>query len=775
MTSKNSSSNSSAQPANRQISLWQLTRKIVKRHIWLPVLALLGFVLAFPVATALVINNFMAYSEDWQRVKLWCGDLLIMWQGFSACIIVVGALLSAFVLFRYLHVRKQVDFYHSLPVRREQFFFSNLMAGLLVFLAPYLVATLLNLLVLAVSGWLSYLNVGQYFTYILFNVLVYLLFFGCGSLAMQLSGTMPSAIKVLLLTFGLAPLLSGMFELLGACFFDTWVSFFSPASVVLLKASVLERYVWVSALASSPHPFAWQDWLAALLLTAGTLGVSLWLYQRRRSEAAGSTLAFAWQKPFYKYPLVVCGGLMLGVFFFLMGDRSPLWMYFGAVLGTMFMALLLEIFIRSDFKAVKQGWKAALATSVAVCVLLSVYAFDLTGFDNKMPDGDRVQTVYVSSNSLNSVFGDSYYNDYYLDDQDFFETYWTFSTAKFLERTDMLQFSEPENVAAVLRMVDKAQNTSPEFDYDSYDWDVPVMTDNMLVICKMNNGSVSARRYWTYNVLDEAHQQAFEQLVGSQEWREQLTVNNIPLDKLVVTSLESYALGQTESLYLQDRPNDDLARQLVLAIQADYAKLSADEILYSAPLGSVEISTYESREYIPEEHWYNYTGMRRYDVMIFPQMTETIALLNERFDNIMQPNFDLTNIIEVSEYRQVSMREVQLAEAAAEAYEEEDPAKTMPTPVVETTEGDSSAVAVYRPETDAAAIERILQNSVRERAIWNCGFWTPRMFDTYYVVTYYDNGEYDKDVTYDERRDVLTSTLYPRPDKAMWNRLIYGK
>lgn len=503
MTSKNSSSNSSAQPANRQISLWQLTRKIVKRHIWLPVLALLGFVLAFPVATALVINNFMAYSEDWQRVKLWCGDLLIMWQGFSACIIVVGALLSAFVLFRYLHVRKQVDFYHSLPVRREQFFFSNLMAGLLVFLAPYLVATLLNLLVLAVSGWLSYLNVGQYFTYILFNVLVYLLFFGCGSLAMQLSGTMPSAIKVLLLTFGLAPLLSGMFELLGACFFDTWVSFFSPASVVLLKASVLERYVWVSALASSPHPFAWQDWLAALLLTAGTLGVSLWLYQRRRSEAAGSTLAFAWQKPFYKYPLVVCGGLMLGVFFFLMGDRSPLWMYFGAVLGTMFMALLLEIFIRSDFKAVKQGWKAALATSVAVCVLLSVYAFDLTGFDNKMPDGDRVQTVYVSSNSLNSVFGDSYYNDYYLDDQDFFETYWTFSTAKFLERTDMLQFSEPENVAAVLRMVDKAQNTSPEFDYDSYDWDVPVMTDNMLVICKMNNGSVSARRYWTYNVLDE--------------------------------------------------------------------------------------------------------------------------------------------------------------------------------------------------------------------------------------------------------------------------------
>ncbi len=240
MTSKSSSSNKPAVAANRQITIWQLTCKVIKRHIWLPVLAMLGFVLAFPVSTALCINNFMSYN-GWNNVEPFCRDLLLLWQGFSVCIIVVGALLSAFVLFRYLHVRKQVDFYHSLPVRREKFFFSNLLAGLLVFLAPYLAAILLNFLVLAVSGWLSYLSVGHYLQYILFNVLVYLLFFGCGSLAMQLSGTMPSAFKVLLLTFGLAPLFACMFELLGACFFDTWVSFFSPVSVVMLKASVIER------------------------------------------------------------------------------------------------------------------------------------------------------------------------------------------------------------------------------------------------------------------------------------------------------------------------------------------------------------------------------------------------------------------------------------------------------------------------------------------------------------------------------------------------------
>ena len=68
MTSKSSSSNKPAVAANRQITIWQLTCKVIKRHIWLPVLAMLGFVLAFPVSTALCINNFMSYN-GWNNVE----------------------------------------------------------------------------------------------------------------------------------------------------------------------------------------------------------------------------------------------------------------------------------------------------------------------------------------------------------------------------------------------------------------------------------------------------------------------------------------------------------------------------------------------------------------------------------------------------------------------------------------------------------------------------------------------------------------------------------
>ena len=49
------------------------------------------------------------------------------------------------------------------------------------------------------------------------------------------------------------------------------------------------------------------------------------------------------------------------------------------------------------------------------------------------------------------------------------------------------------------------------------------------------------------------------------------------------------------------------------------------------------------------------------------------------------------------------------------------------------------------------------------------------MYDTYYEVSYYDDGEYVEDVAYNANRDLLTITLYPTPNRELWNRLIYGE
>ncbi len=746
-------------------SLWRLTLKSIKRHIWLPILALLGFVLAMPVASALAINNFSDWYFDEDPVQKlsyytnWASDLMVMWQMFSASIIVVGAILAIFVMFRYLHVRAQVDFYHSLPVRREQFFAANLLAAFLVFLAPYLLATLLNLLVLGVSGWTAYVNIGLYMQFVLFNIVVYVLFMACACLAMQLSGTMPSALKILVMTFGLAPLLAGMYELLGGVFLQTWVSMFSSISIVLLKASVVERYFMVGAMArgdwwAADHVqiICWQDWLAAILLTVVMLAFSLVLYRRRRSEAAGSTLAFGWQKPFYKYPLVVCSGIMLGVFFYLAGESSILWLYFGAILGTMFMALLLEVFIKSDFKAVKKGWRSALVASVAVCLLLSAYAFDWFGFDRSCPDADKVEVVSVYSTNLQNLTGDyyGYWND------DFWENYWRLNRTDALSAYNHLVFAEPENVAAVFALVGNAQNLE-SFASDQYGF--PYVSDNLRVYYKMKNGSMRARSYWTVDCLNGASQQAYETILASDEWRRQLAVNRLDLEHTVVCSLDSYQLGRSDDyLYLQDLKSEDEWQHFLQTLRSEYAKLTADDLLYSSPVGNLELGEYKERTYNPENGYYDYRGMSRYDVKIYPSMTDTIALLNQLTDNMLAADLDINEVVEIREYRKWTEAD----EGAAM------PAEDYITEKAQTSNQDG-LVASYRPETDAAKIEEILQNTVTDSAFWHTGLFGDSMVNTYYEVNYknavtWDNG--------DEEIELKMRTLYPKPSRELFASFI---
>lgn len=756
----------------KAFSLWRLTLKSIKRHIWLPILALLGFVLAMPVCSALAINNFTNWYFDEDPAQMfsyytdWAGDLVVMWQMLSACIIVVGAIMAVLVMFRYLHVRAQVDFYHSLPVRREQFFAANLLAAFLVFLAPYLLATLLNLLVLGVSGWTAYVNMGLYLQFVLFNIVVYVLFMACACLAMQLSGTMPSALKILVMTFGLAPLLAGMYELLGGVFFDTWVSMFSSASIVLLKASVVERYFMLSAMArgdwwSSEHIaqiICWQDWLAAIILAAAMLAISLFLYRRRRSEAAGSTLAFGWQKPFYKYPLVICSGIMLGVFFYLAGESSILWLYFGAILGAMFMALLLEVFIKSDFKAVKKGWRSAAVASVAVCLLLSAYAFDWTGFDRRQPAADKVEMVSVYSSNLMTIAGDYYYSDYWGDD--YSGNYWTLNRKDMLSTYNQHTFSDPQNVAAVLAMVDNAQNTPSSLAYDSYEYGWPYVSDNLRVFYKLKNGSWQARSYWTVNCLSEDYQQACETILASDEWRRQLVINRLDLEHTAVCSLDSYMFGNNEYLYLQDLKSEDDWQQLLQTLRRDYAKLTAEDLLYSSPVGNLELGEYKERVYNPNNGSYDYSGMSRYDIRIFPGMEDTIALLNQVTDNMLTANFDLSNVVELREYRRWT--------AADEDALKENGAPQITAETAHTSNGDR-LIATYRPETDAAKIAEILQNTVTSDAFWHTGLFGDNMVDTYYEVNYknvvtWENG--------DEEIELNIIDLYPKPSRSYYESFI---
>ena len=121
---------------------FKLLRENLKRRAWAIALAVLGFFFSLPIHLALTMENaiktdFWRYNnyqplilaQDMPEAERAARILEIKTQivlesvsfgnGLVAFLIIVAALVIGVSSFSYLHNRCKVDFYHSIPVRRE--------------------------------------------------------------------------------------------------------------------------------------------------------------------------------------------------------------------------------------------------------------------------------------------------------------------------------------------------------------------------------------------------------------------------------------------------------------------------------------------------------------------------------------------------------------------------------------------------------------------------------------------------------------------------------
>lgn len=64
------------------------------------------------------------------------------------------ALIIPNAMFGYLNKKSEVDFYHSIPIKRQNVFFTNYIIGLLYFIVPYILIAFLNIIIATTSGHL---------------------------------------------------------------------------------------------------------------------------------------------------------------------------------------------------------------------------------------------------------------------------------------------------------------------------------------------------------------------------------------------------------------------------------------------------------------------------------------------------------------------------------------------------------------------------------------------------------------------------------------------
>ena len=389
-----------------------------KRRIWLLVVSLLTFVVAIPTYTAMylsVISQREILIEQ-NRVKEAMYEFAsAMYNASNGGIyIFVGlfAIASGIQGFSYLYDRNKIDFYHSKPVKAATRFFSIWFNGILMWLIPYIVGMLINLVLFAANGILDVSLFGSVWLHLAMGLGLYLCLYHLAILALMMTG------KLIVTCMGLSVLL--LYELcirvLLGSYFGYFYQFFYAGEDEKWMIPVLSPITYMSYFAQEEWS-APVTWCSLLLFAAVVLLIAFWCYKKRPSELAGSAMTFNAVKPMIKIGIAVPVGLAAGLVTSSIVSYSPIlktggpgFPIFIGGLGLLITCCLIQVIYEADIKGIfHKKLHIAISFVIAMSIAL-VFRFDLTGFDRRLPDAEDIEYATLITSS-GARYGNAYLDE----------------------------------------------------------------------------------------------------------------------------------------------------------------------------------------------------------------------------------------------------------------------------------------------------------------------------------------------------------------------------
>ena len=331
-------------------------------------------------------------------------------------------LFFAMLAFSHLTQSRATNGFHALPVRRETIFLTAYLTGLFCQISTILVTFLLGAAVSAplhLSFWsVSSAAMGS-------AMLEAVFFYSFAVLCMMMTGQILAAPVFYFVGNILVPAMEYLLRNFAGNFLygysghvDVALGFLSPplymytmcteVAIASIETCESDSY-YVTAYALEHRSFMI---LAAYALAGLVIAlIALLLYRTRKSEMTGSTVAFPWATPIFKYGVAFCTAAALGQFlyYFLFGqyrsggsDSLPGTILCMAAAGLVgyFVA---EMLIKKSFRVFRAGAKGAAIVALALVLLGVAMSFDLTGYEKRVPDESEIESVYYTFSGMTNV------------------------------------------------------------------------------------------------------------------------------------------------------------------------------------------------------------------------------------------------------------------------------------------------------------------------------------------------------------------------------------
>lgn len=672
----------------------------IKRRLWLVVIAVLLFVIAIPIYTAMDISLIEATLEnvsiDVMQKNLY--DNMAKWFEFGSGITfwaVLFALPAGMQGFSYLYDRSKIDFYHSKPVKASQRFMTIWLNGVLIFAIPYLVGSIFNLLLVATSGVLDMALFLTWCEGIILTIGFYLSIYSIIILAVMLTGKPLISIMgvgvFLFYEMAVRALYMSMSSFSFHFFYgyndDDWlIPWVSPFKIVNLYGN--EKIGMVAA------------FVLFLVFAAVVLALAYWCYKKRPSELAGSAMTFQGIKPFIKIGVAVPVALFAGLATAGLMDYSPLdgtgSPFFPLLLGALFLLLacgLIQVIFEADIKGMLHKKREIVISAVLALAIMLIFRYDVFGYDNRIPALDKIESVSIVTAT------DSRYSRTFYD-----ENMKQITKEEYADKYMRLTGEDAQNVRELaLLSIEKYQQYPNRTVFHEENEESPSVSYKF----RLKNGKTIAREI-PLNIRAEENKAVIAKIENSEAF---IRTNESAMSDYFLEALESGDY-KVEAFWGSEMNEQELstkeAIQLVHLFREDLLQNSYEARCNELPVGEISI-------YLNQQISYG----RNVRFSVYPSYANCMYFLKENgFETEKFINIEDIDRITVSKYYETEEPETITTEMAG--FSE----------VVKTTAESMTQTADF---TDISDIQTIIDNSYPQCI----------SYDYWYMENPYDDYNYD--------------------------------
>lgn len=361
---------------------WLLIKKHLSQY-WLLSVGILLFLFAqgSDVLGQITILHRTELWEDWSYALR-----LYMYTGTE----VISAFLVATFVFSYLHSKKKSSFFCSLPCTRDSLFLGSYLSGLMFYILPWLLVTgYYSLRIFLLTGDESFFLL-TFLEAALYRLLLYITFFGFATLGMVVSGRSFFGILTGLTFAVILPfielLLSGLVESLafGITTDSFFLSYLSPFYLLVPKYG--SDYV-LSVILLEGGAFA--------VGSAGLSFLALILHRKRKEENVGQSLMFRPANFLLQAVLTLLFTFLCLIPYALIAKELTVHILIPFSVPGFFLARMLLLRRGNVFQ--KGTFLGCGVYILLLCALIFSFQFGLFGIVRKVPQGDQVQEVRIST------------------------------------------------------------------------------------------------------------------------------------------------------------------------------------------------------------------------------------------------------------------------------------------------------------------------------------------------------------------------------------------